>query len=66
MDGGGGGGVQLYVEVVKLVRPSGLARSARNSGRAGPLNYWPEKNRAKFGSARYGPASPARPNFFLP
>ena len=29
-------------------------------GRAGPLNYWPEKNRVKFGPAQYGPARPAR------
>ena len=43
--------------MVKLARPGGLARSARNLGGAGPLNYWPEKNRAKFG--------PARPNFFF-
>ena len=25
-------------------------------GRAGPLNYWPEKNQVKFGPAQYGSA----------
>ena len=25
-------------------------------GPAGPLNYWPEKNQAKFGLVQYGPA----------
>ena len=61
----------ISLEVTKLAQPGGLARSARNYGRAGPLNYWSEKNRAKFGPARYGPAryGPARPGlpeFFLP
>ena len=48
-----------------MARPGGLARSARNLGWAGPLNYWPEKNRAKFGPARYGSARPGRPEFFF-
>ena len=35
-------------------------------GWVGPLNYWPEKNRAKFGPAQYGPAryGPTLPNTF--
>ena len=35
-------------------------------GWAGPLNYWPEKNLAKFGSAQYGPTRLGLPEFFLP
>ena len=38
---------------------------------AGPLNYWLEKNRAKFGpvqygQVRYGPTRPGPSEFFLP
>ena len=63
--------MSMPIEVAKLARPGGLARSTRNLGRAGPLNYWLEKNRAKFGPAQYGPARygltwPCPPEFFLP
>ena len=52
-----------HVEVEKLARPSGLARSARNWGRAGSLNYWPEKTGPNL--ARPVMASPARIFFCL-
>ena len=53
--------------MIKLVRFDGLSRSTRNKGWAGPLNYWPEKNRAKFDSTRYDLAryGPARLIFFF-
>ena len=34
-------------------------------GLTGTLNYWPEKNRAKFGPVRYGPARPGPPEFIF-
>ena len=39
------------------IGPARMASPVRPKlGWAKPLNYWPEKNRAKFDPARYGPA----------
>ena len=48
---------------IGLTRWASPVRLELGLGWAGPLNYWPEKNRAKFGPTQYGQAryGPARP-----